>query len=66
LTLHTTWHTIVPFILRAKILKVLFKRHKKRIREGSKSIPTQGVKMRTRTFKISNKVETNSKDRDIV
>jgi len=36
------------------------------IREGSKSIPTQGVKVRTRTFKISNKVETNSKDRDIV
>jgi len=36
------------------------------IREGSKSIPTQGVKVKTRTFKISNKVETNSKDRDIV
>ena len=36
------------------------------VREDSKSIPNQGVKMRTSTFKISNKVETNSKDRDIV
>ena len=36
------------------------------VREGSKSIPNQGVKMRTSTFKISNKVETNRKDRDIV
>jgi len=57
---------MVFFIVRVEILKLLFKRHKKMIREGSKSIPTQGVKMRTRTFKISNKVETNSKDRDIV
>ena len=36
------------------------------VREGSKSNPNQGVKMRTKTFKISNKVETNSKDRDII
>jgi len=36
------------------------------IREGSKSIPNQEVKMRTRTFKISNKVERNSKGKDIV
>ena len=36
------------------------------VREDSKSIPNQEVKVRTSTFKISNKVETNSKDRDIV
>ena len=36
------------------------------IREGSKSIPNQGVKMRTKTFKISYKVEENSKEMDIV
>ena len=53
-------------MVRVKILKFLFKRHKKMIREGSKSIPNQGVKMRTSTFKISNKVETNSNGKDIV
>ena len=36
------------------------------VREGSKRNPNQGVKVRIRTFKISNKEETNSKDRDIV
>jgi len=36
------------------------------VREDSKSLSNQGVKMRTRTFKISIKEETNSKDRDIV
>jgi len=35
-------------------------------REDSKSLSNQGVKMRIRTFKTSIKVETNSKDRDIV
>jgi len=35
-------------------------------KKSSKSIPNQGVKVRTSTFKISNKVETNSKNRDIV
>jgi len=36
------------------------------VRKGCNSIPNQGVKVRTSTFKISNKVETNIKDRDIV
>ena len=36
------------------------------VRQGSKSISNQGVRVRTSTFKISNKVETNSEDRDIV
>ena len=36
------------------------------VRNGSNSMPNQGVKMRTSTFKTSNKVETNSKDRDMV
>ena len=36
------------------------------VRKGSNSIPNQGVKVRISTFKTSNKVETNSKDRDIV
>ena len=34
------------------------------VRKGSNSIPNQGVKVRISTFKISNKIETNSKDRD--
>jgi len=49
-----------------KILKLLFKRHKKMIREGSNSIPTQGVKMRTSNFKISIKIKMNSNGKDIV
>jgi len=36
------------------------------VREGSKSIPNQGGKIGTSTFKISIKVKKNSKDRDIV
>ena len=44
----------------------MFQRRKKVVRKGSNSIPNQGVKMRTSTFKISNKVDTNSKDRDII
>jgi len=36
------------------------------VREGSKSIPNQGVKMRTSTFKISSKVNMNSNGKDIV
>jgi hypothetical protein len=36
------------------------------VRKGSKSIPNQGVKMRIIIFKISIKVEMNSKGRDIV
>ena len=44
----------------------MFQRRKKGVRKGSNSILNQGVKVRTCTFKISNKVETNSKDRDIV
>jgi len=35
-------------------------------KKSSKSISNQGVKIRTRNFKISNKVEKNSKGRDIV
>ena len=46
--------------------KLIFQRRKKVIRKGSKSIPNQGVKVRTSTFKISNNVGTNSKDWDIV
>jgi len=44
----------------------MFQRRKKGVRKLSNSIPNQGVKVRTCTFKISDKVETNSKDRDIV
>jgi len=46
--------------------KILFQLRKQVVREDSKSLSNQGVKMRTMTFKISIKVETNSKDRDIV
>jgi len=44
----------------------MFQRRKKGVRKDSNSIPNQGVKVRTSTFQISNKVETSSKDRDIV
>ena len=36
------------------------------VREGSKSITNHGVKIRTSTFKISNKVKMNSNRKDIV
>jgi len=46
--------------------KIPFQQRKQVVREDSKSLPNQGVKMRTSTFKISNNVETNSKDMEIV
>ena len=36
------------------------------VREGSKSIPNQGVKIRISTFKISNKVKMNRNGKNIV
>ena len=65
-THHSTCDTIVLFIVRVEILKLIFQRRKKVVRKGSNSIANQGVKMRTSTFKISNKVKATSKDRDIV
>jgi len=56
----------VLFIVRVDILKLLFKRHKKMVREGSKSNPNQGVRIRTRLSKISNKVKMNINGKDIV
>ena len=50
---------------KGKDIKIPIQLHKQVVREDSKSLSNQGVKMRTSTFKISNKVETNSKDRDI-
>jgi len=52
--------------IKGKDPKIPFKLRKQVVREDSKSIPNQEVKVRTSTFKISNKVETNSKDKDIV
>jgi len=52
--------------IKGKDLKIFFQLRKQVVREDSKRLSNQGVKMRTKTFKISNKVETNSKDRDII
>jgi hypothetical protein len=56
-SINSTCGTIVLFLLRAKILKLIFQGHKKVVRKGSNSIPNQGVKVRASTLKISNKVE---------
>ena len=58
--------TIVLIVLEVTILRLIFRLRKKVVRDSSKSISNQGVKMRTKTFKISTKVEMNSMGRDIV
>ena len=62
----STCDTIVLIVLGVTILRLIFRLRKKLVRNSSKSISNQGVKMRTKTFKISTKVEMNSKGRDIV
>ena len=54
------------FRIKGKDPKILFQLRKQVVREDSISIPNQGVKMRTSTFKISNKVKMNSNGKDIV
>ena len=53
-------------MLAVTILRLIFRIRKKVVRNSSKSISNQEVKMRTKTFKISTKVGMNSKGRDIV
>ena len=62
----STCDTIVFIVLGVTILRLIFRLRKKVMRNSSKSISNQGVKMRTKSSKISNKVEMNSKGRDIV
>ena len=62
----STCDTIVLIILGITILRLIFRLCKKVMRDSSKSISNQGVKMRIRDFKISTKVKMNNKDRDIV
>ena len=47
----STCDTIVLVVLGVTILKLIFRLRKKVIRNGSKSISNQGVKMRTKTLK---------------
>ena len=47
----STCHTIVLIVLGVTILRVIFKLHKKVVRNTSKSISNQRVKMRTKTSK---------------
>jgi len=46
--------------IKGKDPKIPFQLRKQVIREDSKSLSNQGVKMRTSTFKINNKVKINS------
>ena len=62
----STYDTVILIVLGVTILRLIFRLHKKVMRNSSKSISNQGVKMRTKSSKISNKVEMNSKGRDIV
>ena len=62
----STCDTIVFIVLGVTILRLIFRLRKKVTRDSSKSISNQGVKMRTKTLKISTNVEMNNKGRDIV
>jgi len=64
-TLHSTCDINVLFI-KGKDPKTYVSKMQEGVRKGSNSILNQEVKVRTCTFKINNKVETNSKNRDIV
>ena len=52
--------------IKGKDPKIPFQLRKQVIREDFKILSNQGVKMRTSTFKISNKVKMNSNGKDIV
>ena len=62
----STYDTIVLIVPGITILRRILRFRKKVMRNSSKSISNQGVKMRTKTIKISTKIEMNSKGRDIV
>jgi len=51
--------------IKGKDPKIPFQLRKQVIRKDYKSLPNQGVKMRTSNFKISNKVKMNSNGKDI-
>ena len=50
-SIDSTCDTIVLIILGVTILRPIFTLHKKVVRNSSKSISNQGVKMRTKTLK---------------
>ena len=62
----STCDTIILIVLGVTILRLIFRLRKKVMRNSSKSISNQGVKMRIKSSKISSKVEMNNKGRDIV
>ena len=62
----STCDTIVFIVLGVTVLRLVFRLREKVMSNNSKSISNQGVKMRTKSSKISSKVEMNSKGRDIV
>ena len=47
----STCDTIVLIVVGVTILRLIFRLHKKVVRNSSKSISNQGVKMRTKTLK---------------
>ena len=47
----STCDTIILIMLRVTILRLIFRLRKKVVRDSSKSISNQGVKMRTKTSK---------------
>ena len=47
----STYDTIVLVVLGVTILRLIFRLRKKVVRDSSKSIANQGVKMRTKTLK---------------
>ena len=47
----STYDTIVRIMLRVTILRLIFRLRKKVVRNSSKSISNQGVKIRTKTLK---------------
>ena len=49
--IHSTYDTIVLIMLGVTIIRLIFRLHKKGMRNSSKSISNQGVEMRTKTLK---------------
>ena len=65
-TIDPTCDTIIFITLGVTILRLIFKLCKKVMRNSSKSISNHGGEDENKDFKISTKVEMNSKGRDIV
>ena len=62
----STYDTIVLIVLGITILRLVFRLRKKVVRNCSKSILKSGSEDENKNYKITTKVEMNSKGRDIV